>query len=48
MKPGAYYVISGIINTAENDVKQALNENGFKILETMHMNDWVGFVATKG
>ena len=47
MKPGAYFISSGIINTAEDDVKKALIENGFEIVETDHMKDWVSFVAKK-
>ena len=46
MKKGGIFISSGIINTKENDVRKALCENGFEILETIHMNDWVAFVAS--
>ena len=45
MKKGGIFISSGIINTKEKDVRKALIENGFEILETIHMNDWVAFVA---
>ena len=47
MKPGAYFISSGIINTAEEDVRNALLSNGFEIVAVDHMKDWVSFTAKK-
>ena len=47
MKPGALFVSSGIINTKEDDVREALLANGFEILEVTHSGDWVAFTARK-
>ena len=47
MKKGALFISSGIINTKEGAVREALLRNGFEILEVLHMNDWVAFVAKR-
>lgn len=47
MKEGGIFISSGIINTREEEVRNALTENGFTVLEVSHMKDWVSFVATK-
>lgn len=47
MKPDGIFISSGIINTKEEEVKEALIINGFHILETNRMGDWVSFVAEK-
>jgi len=47
MKPGALFVSSGIINTKEEAVREALVKNGFKILEVTHSGDWSAFTAVK-
>lgn len=47
MRKGALFISSGIINTKEEAVRRALFNNGFEIIEVMHMNDWVAFVARK-
>ena len=47
MRKGALFISSGIINTKEEAVREALLKNGFEIIEVMHMNDWVAFVAKK-
>ena len=47
MRKGALFISSGIINTKEKAVEEALIENGFEIVEVLHMNDWVSFVARK-
>ncbi|MDE6025047.1 MAG: 50S ribosomal protein L11 methyltransferase [Lachnospiraceae bacterium] len=41
-----YYITSGIINEKEEAVKQALLSNGFKIIDTLYMGEWVSIVAT--
>lgn len=45
LKPGGIFISSGIINTKEDAVREALLKNKFEILEVNHMKDWVSFVA---
>ena len=47
VKPGGYFISSGIISQKKEDVKQALLESGFEIEETIMMEDWVAFIAKK-
>ena len=47
MRKGALFISSGIINTKEEAVRVALLKNNFEIMEVIHMNDWVAFVARK-
>ena len=47
MRKGALFISSGIINTKEEAVRRALFNNGFEIIEVMHMNDWVALVVRK-
>ena len=45
MKPGALFISSGIIDTKEEAVREALHANGFVIVEVTHSGDWVSFTA---
>lgn len=47
LKPGGIFISSGIINTKENAVKEAIEKNHFTVLEVNRMGDWVSFVAQK-
>ena len=47
MRKDAIFISSGIINTKEDAVRDALLKNGFEVLEVIKMNDWVAFVAKK-
>lgn len=47
LKPGGIFISSGIINTKESAVKEAIEKNQFAILEINRMGDWVSFVAQK-
>lgn len=47
MKDDGIFISSGIINIKEEEVRQALLDNGFDIVDTVYMNDWVSFVARK-
>ncbi len=47
LKEGGYFISSGIINTKEQEVKEALEENNFKVIEINRIKDWVSFVAQK-
>lgn len=45
MKPGALFISSGIINTKQAAVEEALKANGFEIVEITKQNDWVSIIA---
>ena len=45
MKPDGYFITSGIINTKEEEVKQAMIQNGFEIEDIIHMGEWVSIVG---
>ncbi len=38
---------SGILYTKEQDVRAAMTENGFEILEVARQNDWVAITAAR-
>lgn len=45
MTDDGVFISSGIINTKKKEVEEALLQNGFDIVETNEMGDWVSFVA---
>ncbi|MDO5397280.1 MAG: 50S ribosomal protein L11 methyltransferase [bacterium] len=45
MKEGGVFITSGIIADRENDVKEALLENGFEIVNVSRRKDWVSIVC---
>ena len=45
IKEDGIFITSGIINTKEEEVKTALIKNGFTIVDTVYMNDWVSIVC---
>lgn len=45
LKKGGLYITSGIINTKEEEVRNALEENGFEIIGVEHMKEWCCFIA---
>ncbi|MGN1400743.1 MAG: 50S ribosomal protein L11 methyltransferase [Bacillus sp. (in: firmicutes)] len=47
IKPGGFFISSGIILQKKDDVKEALIASGFEVMETMVMEDWVAFIAQK-
>ncbi len=47
MKEDGVFITSGIINTKEEAVKNALIENEFNIIDTVYMGEWVSVVAKK-
>ena len=47
VKPGGYFITSGIIDFKEEPVKEALLKAGFRITEVNHMGEWVGIIAGK-
>ncbi|PFA64458.1 50S ribosomal protein L11 methyltransferase [Bacillus sp. AFS015802] len=47
VKPGGYFITSGIIQPKKQEVRDALEASGFKIEEIMVMEDWVAIIACK-
>ena len=47
LKDDGVFITSGIINTMEEAVKEAMLANHFEILEIHHMKDWVSITAKK-
>ena len=47
VKPGGYFVTSGIIGAKKEDVKAALIASGFEIEEVLMMEDWVAIIAKR-
>ncbi|MGX9135328.1 50S ribosomal protein L11 methyltransferase [Rummeliibacillus sp. JY-2-4R] len=47
VKPGGYFITSGIIETKKDDVKNSLENAGFQIEEVMMMEDWVTIISRK-
>ncbi|WP_409301769.1 50S ribosomal protein L11 methyltransferase [Peribacillus sp. SCS-155] len=47
VKPGGYFIASGIIQPKKQEVKNAIIESGFTIEETITMEDWVALICKK-
>lgn len=47
MKENGVFIASGIINTMEEAVKEAIISNGMEIIEVHHMKDWVSVSAKR-
>jgi ribosomal protein L11 methyltransferase len=47
VKPGGYFIASGIIQPKKQEVKDAIIESGFTIEETITMEDWVALIAKR-
>ena len=45
MKKDGLFITSGIINTKEQEVKDALLKNGFVIIDTTYLKEWVCIIA---
>ena len=45
LKEDGIFITSGIINTKEEEVKEAMIANGFEILEITRMGDWVSITG---
>lgn len=48
MKPNGYFIMSGIIQQKKADVVEALQREGFTIVDTLTMEDWVTIIAKLG
>ena len=48
LKKGGYFITSGIIDTKEEEVKQAILDNGnFEIVEITRQKDWSSITAKR-
>ena len=47
LKQGGYFITSGIIDFKENDVKEAIEKAGLKVVEINHQGEWVNITAKK-
>ena len=47
LKEGGYFITSGIIDFKENDVKEAIEKAGMKVVEINHQGEWVNITAQK-
>ena len=47
LKEGGYFITSGIIDFRENDVREAIEKTGLKIIEINHQGEWVNITAQK-
>ncbi|SDI94455.1 50S ribosomal protein L11 methyltransferase [Salimicrobium halophilum] len=47
LKPGGYFITSGIIEGKKELVRESLLEAGFEIIETNKMEDWISFTARR-
>ncbi|MED3688489.1 50S ribosomal protein L11 methyltransferase [Peribacillus butanolivorans] len=47
VKPGGYFIASGIIQPKKQDVKDAIIASGFTVEETILMEDWVAIIAKR-
>ena len=47
LKSGGYFITSGIIDFKENEVKEAIEAAGLKVVEINHQGEWVNITARK-
>jgi ribosomal protein L11 methyltransferase len=47
LKTGGFYIISGIIDTKETQVLEAVKNSGLEVLETTYQGEWVSITARK-
>ena len=47
MKKGGIYITSGIINTKEETVREAVEAAGLKLLEVTYQGEWVSVTARR-
>ncbi|RWZ60028.1 50S ribosomal protein L11 methyltransferase [Halobacillus fulvus] len=47
LKPGGYFITSGIISGKKDLVRDRLVQSGFEIVETNKMEDWISIIAKK-
>lgn len=47
LKKGGYFITSGIIDFKENEVREAIEKAGLKVVEINHQGEWVNITAQK-
>ena len=47
LKEGGYFITSGIIDFRANEVKEAIEKAGLKVIEINHQGEWVNITAQK-
>ena len=47
MKPGGIYITSGILDVKEEEVRQAVERAGLKVVEVTRQGEWVSVTARK-
>lgn len=47
VKPGGYFITSGIIAPKKQEVKESMEAAGFDIVEVVQMEDWVAIIGQK-
>ncbi len=47
LKPGGYFITSGIIDFKEQEVREAIEQTGMEIVEVNHQGEWVNITARK-
>ena len=47
LKPGGFYITSGIIDDKEETVVNCIKESGLEILEVKYQGEWVSVTARK-
>ncbi|MEQ6389386.1 50S ribosomal protein L11 methyltransferase [Bacillaceae bacterium S4-13-58] len=47
VKPGGYFITSGIIKGKKNEVKDKMEKAGFEIIEINQMEDWISIIGKK-
>lgn len=47
LKPGGKIITSGIIHSKKNDVKNALKNSGFQLIEIVELEDWLAIIGEK-
>jgi ribosomal protein L11 methyltransferase len=45
LKQGGYFITSGILSPRKEEVRAALEKNGFEIIEEKQKKEWICFVA---
>ena len=47
LKKGGYFITSGIIDFKEDEVRDAIEKTGLKVIEINHQGEWVNITAQK-
>ncbi len=47
LRKGGYFITSGIIDFKENEVRDAIEKTGLKVIEINHQGEWVNITAQK-